>query len=54
MAHGHNEVQGEGNYNSARDYNEAQRKFVKSGKVDAAARKAKPKSDAEVGEMKRA
>jgi len=49
-----NEVQGEGNYKAAKDYNEGERKFVKSGKVDAAARKAKPKSDAEVEEMKRA
>ena len=47
-----NEVQGEGNYKAAKDYNEC--KFVKSGKVDAADRKAKPKSDAEVEEMKRA
>ena len=48
------QVQGEGNYEAAREYNKAQRKFVSSGKVDAAARKAKPKSEAEAQEMRRA
>ena len=48
------QVQGEGNYEAAQQYNEAQRKFVNSGKVDAAARKARPKSEAEAQEMKRA
>lgn len=48
------QVQGEGNYEAAREYNKAQRKFVNSGKVDAAARKAKPKSEAEAQEMQRA
>ena len=33
-----NQIQGEGNYEAAKEYDEAQRKFVKSGKVDAAAR----------------
>lgn len=42
-----NDVQGEGNYEAARAFNEAERKFVKSGKVAAAARAAAPKSDAE-------
>ena len=49
-----NQVQGEGNYEAAEEYEEAQRKFVKSGKVDAAVRKAKPKSEAEAKEMQRA
>jgi hypothetical protein len=40
-------VQGEGNYDAARAFNEAERKFVASGKVDAAARAAAPKSEAE-------
>ena len=40
-------VQGEGNYAAAREFNEAERKFVASGKVDAAARAAAPKSEAE-------
>jgi len=46
-----NEVQGEGDYKSAREFNEAERKFVKSGKVAAAARAAAPKSDAEAQEL---
>jgi hypothetical protein len=49
-----NQIQGEGNYKAAEEYDEAQRKFVKSGKVDEAARNAKPKSKAEADEMKRA
>jgi len=43
----HDSVQGEGNYEAAREFNEAERKFVQSGKVDAAARAAAPKDDAE-------
>lgn len=44
-------VQGEGNYTAARAFNEAERKFVASGKVAAAARAAAPKTDAERQEM---
>jgi hypothetical protein len=44
-------VQGEGNYKAAREFNEAERKFVASGKVAAAARAAAPKSEAERREM---
>ena len=44
-------VQGEGNYEAAREFNEAERKFVESGKVTAAARAAAPKSEAERQEM---
>ena len=40
-------MQGEGNYEAARVFNDAERKFVASGKVDAAARAAAPKSDTE-------
>ncbi|MEO8465129.1 MAG: hypothetical protein ABI640_07280 [Gammaproteobacteria bacterium] len=40
-------VQGEGDYKSAREFNEAERKFVQSGKVPAAARAAAPKSKQE-------
>ena len=40
-------VQGEGNYEAAREFNAAQRRFVESGKVPAAARGAAPKNDAE-------
>jgi hypothetical protein len=45
------EVQGEGDYKSAREFDEAERKFVESGKVDAAARAAAPRSEAEEQEM---
>jgi hypothetical protein len=45
------EVQGEGNYKAAREFNEAERKFVASGKVAAAARAAAPKSEAERQQM---
>ena len=44
-------VQGEGNYDAAREFDEAERKFVASGKVDAAARAAAPKTEAERQEM---
>ena len=44
-------VQGEGNYAAARAFDEAERKFVASGKVAAAARAAAPKTDAEQQEM---
>ena len=44
-------VQGEGNYVAAREFNDAERKFVASGMVDAAARAAAPKSEAEQQEM---
>lgn len=44
-------VQGEGNYEAAREFNEAERKFVASGKVAAAARAAAPRSEAERQEM---
>jgi len=40
-------VQGEGNYTAAREFNEAERKFVASGKVSAAARAAAPTTEAE-------
>jgi len=48
------QVQGEGNYEAAQQFNKAQRKFVSAGKVGAAARKAKPASQAEAEEMARA
>ena len=44
-------VQGEGNYEAARQFNDAERKFVAAGKVAAAARAAAPKSEAEQQEM---
>ena len=47
-------VQGEGDYKSDRKYTESARSFVQSGKVDEAARKAKPATPAEAQELKRA
>ena len=41
------EMQGEGNYTAARRYDEATTDFVKAGKVDEAARNARPKTEAE-------
>ena len=45
---------GEGNYKASRDYNDATKKFVESGKVDEAAQKAKPKNEQEARDMKQA
>ena len=47
-------VEGEGSYSGTKDYNERQRKFMESGKVDDAARKAPPKSEGEKNEMQKA
>jgi hypothetical protein len=44
-------LQGEGNYGAARVFNDAERKFVASGKVPAAARAAAPRTEAEGQEM---
>jgi hypothetical protein len=44
-------VQGEGDYKAAREFDEAERNFVASGKVPAAARAAAPISEAEQREM---
>lgn len=44
-------IQGEGNYEAARAFNEAERKFVESGRVPAAARAAAPKSESEQQEL---
>jgi len=45
-------VYGEGNYEATRQYNEATKRFVASGKVEQAARDAAPHSAAEAKEMK--
>lgn len=45
------DVQGEGNYEAAREYDDAQRAFVESGKVEQAARDAAPKSAEEEREL---
>ena len=47
-------VHGEGNYEATRQYNEATKKFVESGKVDKAARDAAPRDAGEAAEMKQA
>jgi len=47
-------VQGEGDYASAREFNKAEKEFVASGKVPAAAKAAAPKSGAEQKEMLKA
>jgi hypothetical protein len=48
------DLQGEGNYDAAKEYDDAQKKFVDQGKVDQAARDAEPKNAKEKEEMERA
>lgn len=48
------EVQGEGDYDAARRYDKAAREFAESGKVEEAARNAKPTSAEEADELRRA
>ncbi len=48
------DLQGEGNYDAAKEFDEAQQKFVKSGKVDQAARDAEPKNIEEQKDIERA
>jgi len=45
---------GEGNYKASREYNDATKKFVESGKVEEAAGKAKPKNPQEARELDKA
>lgn len=45
---------GEGNYKASREYNEATKEFVESGRVAEAARQAAPSGEAERREMERA
>ena len=47
-------VHGEGNYEATRQYNRATKKFVESGRVEQAARDAKPRSAQEAAEMESA
>jgi hypothetical protein len=47
----HGAVQGEGNYEAAREFNAAEQEFVQSGKVEGAARAAAPKDEAEGREL---
>ena len=50
----HDNVHGEGNYAASKQYNDATRDFVKSGRVDKAAHDAVPKSDADARQMQAA
>lgn len=45
------DVKGEGDYKAAREFDEAEREFVQSGKLDEAVSNAAPKSEAERREM---
>lgn len=47
-------VHGEGNYQASREYNEATRRFVKSGRVTDAARRAAPASKDEAAGLEEA
>ena len=47
-------VEGEGSYSAAKDYDERQKKFMKSGKMDDAPRQAAPKSADEERAMQKA
>ena len=47
-------VEGEGSYTGSKDYNQRTEKFVDSGKVDEAARRAAPKSEEERHAMQKA
>jgi len=47
-------VEGEGSYSGTKDYNERTRKFMESGKVEDAARKAEPKTEEEKHAMQKA
>jgi hypothetical protein len=47
-------VEGEGSYSGTKDYNERTAKFIKSGKVDKAAKEAQPKSEEEKHAMQKA
>ena len=48
------DLQGEGNYEATRRYDKATRDFVEAGKVDEAARAAKPANAQEAEEMSEA
>jgi hypothetical protein len=54
MSGNENKEYGEGNYKASRQYNDATKKFVESGRVDEAARDAAPTSDAEAADMRNA
>ena len=47
-------VEGEGSYSGTKDYNDRTQKFIDSGKVKDAARKAEPKNEEEKHAMQKA
>jgi hypothetical protein len=49
-----NNVQGEGDHEAARRFNDAEENFVKSGRVGPAAEEAAPKDDEEAKELEQA
>jgi hypothetical protein len=51
---GQSQVQGEGNYEAGKQYQDAQRDFVESGRVQQAAQDAAPQSQQEAQDMARA
>jgi hypothetical protein len=51
---GTDDVHGEGNYKASREFDEAEREFVQSSKLDEGIRNAAPKSEAEQREMEAA
>ncbi len=46
-------VHGEGNYEASRQYNEATKRFVESGRVEQAAQNASPRDAEEAAQMRR-
>lgn len=48
------QIQGEGNYEAAKKFDQAQTDFAKSGRVEQAAGKARPKTPEEQRELERA
>jgi hypothetical protein len=51
---GNDELQGEGNYDAARNYRKHTEQFIDSGRVGEAARNAVPRSAEEADELERA
>ncbi|MCL4798741.1 MAG: hypothetical protein KJ025_04085 [Burkholderiales bacterium] len=47
-------IQGEGNYDAARDYDRHLRRHVESSDIEAEARRAAPRNEAEAAELARA
>ena len=47
-------VEGEGSYSGTRNYNQRTKKFIESGKVKQAARRARPESAKQAAEMAQA